>query len=57
MEYDELGLLKEPEPPASLEDLLASDDGGILEEEAEDIFEIRNVPAKPIAVTVPERTG
>jgi len=50
--YDEMGLLREPEPPGSLEDLLASDTGGLLDGPAEDIFTIRNVPK---ITTVPDR--
>ncbi len=51
-EYDAMNLLREPEPPASLEDLLASDTSGLLDEPTEDIFAIRNVPK---IVTVPDR--
>ncbi len=51
-EYDETNLLREPEPPASLEELLASDTSGLLDEPTKDIFAIRNVPK---IVTVPDK--
>lgn len=41
--YDELGLLKEPEPPASVADAAADDPLGLLEE-GEEIFDLRHVP-------------
>ena len=41
--YDDLGLLKEPEPPASLEEALASDSIGLLEDRA-DLFRLEHVP-------------
>lgn len=46
--YDELELLREPEPPTSLEDAIASDPLGLLDPRGEDIFTLRNVP-KPSA--------
>ncbi len=49
---DELGLLREPEPPSTVAEALASDDMGLLDDAAEDIFAIRNVPKKS---TVPGR--
>lgn len=47
--HDELNVLTEPEPPESLEELIASDDFGLLDEGGEDIYELRHVP-KPSAV-------
>jgi len=44
LEVDGLGLLKEPEPPASLEELIASDSGGLLDEPDSDIFDVKHVP-------------
>lgn len=43
LEYDIHGLLKEPEPPASIADLLAGDDLGLLEDEA-DLHKLTHVP-------------
>ena len=51
-EYDEMDLLREPEPPTSLKDLLSSDTSGLLDSPAEDIFAIRNVPK---TAAVPEK--
>lgn len=47
--HDELNVLTEPEPPESLEELIASDELGLLSEGRQDIHELRNVP-KPSAV-------
>lgn len=52
--YDELELLREPEPPASLEEAIAADPLGLLERPAEDIFTLRNVPK---AAQQPERVA
>jgi hypothetical protein len=41
--YDELGLLQEPEPPASIEEALADDSIGLLDDDA-DIFRLEHVP-------------
>lgn len=41
---DDLGLLHEPEPPASLEAAIAGDDLGLLDAPEEDVFTLRNVP-------------
>lgn len=41
--YDELGLLQEPEPPASLEEALADDSIGLLDE-GDDLFRLEHVP-------------
>ena len=43
LEYDVHGLLKEPEPPASMADLLLGDDMGILDDEA-DLHTLTHVP-------------
>jgi len=43
LEYDTQGLLKEPEPPASIADLLAGDDMGLLDDEV-DIHTLTHVP-------------
>ena len=46
-DVDHLGLLVEPEPPASLAEVLASDDAGLLDSAPEaDLFDLRNVPAE-----------
>lgn len=50
--FDEMHLLKEPEPPASIADALASDMDGLLDGSPEDIFAIRNVPK---VITVPDK--
>jgi hypothetical protein len=52
--YDTLGLLKEPEPPATLAEAIASDSSGLLDGGTDDgdIFAIRNVPK---VVTIPEK--
>ncbi|MEX2274995.1 MAG: GIY-YIG nuclease family protein [Actinomycetota bacterium] len=44
LEFDALGLLKVPEPPASLEEAFASDASGLLEAPSDDIFKIEHVP-------------
>jgi hypothetical protein len=49
---DELGLLREPEPPSTVAEALASDDMGLLDDPGSDIFAIRNVPRKS---TAPDR--
>jgi hypothetical protein len=53
-EHDTLGLLKEPEPPATLAEAIASDSSGLLDGGTDDgdIFAIRNVPK---VVTIPEK--
>lgn len=51
-EYDELDLLKEPEPPESIEDVIATDDFDLLEFDGPDIRELRNVPEK--VTTMPD---
>lgn len=43
LEYDKHGLLREPEPPSSIEDLLADDDLGLLDDDV-DIHTLRHVP-------------
>jgi len=51
---DTLGLLKPPEPPASLEEVLASDRAGLLDDPvAEQLLELQHVPSR--AVTVPDQ--
>jgi hypothetical protein len=52
LEFDQFDLLKEPEPPATLADAVASDTSGLLDSSAVDIFAIRNVPK---VVTTPEK--
>ena len=42
--HDHLGLLKEPEPPASIDELLRSDDLGLLDDDPVDIHTLRHVP-------------
>ena len=49
--HDTLGLLKEPEPPKSLEDVLADDSAGLLDD-PDDIFHIEHIPKTR---TSPER--
>ena len=51
-EFDGLDLLKEPEPPVTLAEAVASDMSGLLDGSADDIFAIRNVPK---TTTVPEK--
>lgn len=41
---DALGLLGEPEPPESLKDALADDPLGLLDQPAQDLHKLRNVP-------------
>lgn len=44
-EYDVHGVLVEPEPPASIEEIIASDDFGVLDGDDEiDIFTLKHVP-------------
>lgn len=46
-DVDHLGLLVEPEPPASLAEVLASDAAGLLDVAPEaNLFDLRNVPAE-----------
>lgn len=46
-EYDVYKVLVEPEPPASIDEILASDPFGVLEQtEAVEIFTLKNVPAE-----------
>jgi hypothetical protein len=46
-EYDTYGVLVEPEPPATLDEIFASDELGVLEQSpAVEIFTLRNVPAE-----------
>jgi hypothetical protein len=48
-EYDSVGILVEPEAPQTLEEVFASDDTGLLDDEvAQDIFALRNVPDQKI---------
>jgi hypothetical protein len=47
--HDELALLHEPEPPASLKEAASDDPLGLLDDPAIDIFELRNVPKEPPA--------
>lgn len=42
--HDELGILKPPEPPSSIEEALADDSLGLLAPPEEDIHTLRNVP-------------
>jgi hypothetical protein len=49
---DELDLLREPEPPSSIAEALASDEMGLLDDPGGDIFAIRNVPKNS---TAPDR--
>ena len=47
-EYDVHGVLIEPEPPATIEEIFTSDDSGLLDgdDDTPDIFTLRNVPKK-----------
>lgn len=45
-EHDDLDLLTEPEPPGSIEEVIASDDAGLLETDGEDLHDLRHVPEK-----------
>jgi hypothetical protein len=46
-EHDTYGVLVEPEPPATLDEIFASDELGVLEQSpAVEIFTLRNVPAE-----------
>jgi hypothetical protein len=42
--HDELALLREPEPPATVEEAAEDDPLGLLDDPAGDIYELRNVP-------------
>jgi hypothetical protein len=50
-EFDTLGLLKEPEPPATLAEVVASDTSGLLDD-SEGIFALKHVPKSQ---TMPEQ--
>jgi hypothetical protein len=52
LKFDALGLLREPEPPASVAEAVASDTSGLLSGFDDEIFAIRNVP---VPTTVPEK--
>ena len=45
-EYDTYGILVEPEPPASLDEIFASDHLGVLEAPPVEIFTLKHVPAE-----------
>jgi hypothetical protein len=47
--HDELGLLREPEPPASIEEAAGDDPLGLLGGPEVDIYDLRNVPKEPSA--------
>lgn len=47
--HDELRLLREPEPPASIEEAAADDSLGLLNGPGVDIYDLRNVPKEPAA--------
>lgn len=49
---DEFDLLREPEPPESIEEVIASDDFDLLEADGPDLHELRHVPEK--VTTMPE---
>lgn len=51
-EHDELGLLTEPEPPGSIEEVIASDDFDLLDTDGPDLHELTHVPEK--VTTMPE---
>ena len=51
-EHDELELLKEPEPPKSIEEVIASDDAGLLDSDGPDLHELEHVPEK--VTTMPD---
>lgn len=51
-DYDGQGILGEPKKIESLEDVFEDDDLGLLQDEADNIFVLKNVPAKE--VTAPE---
>ncbi len=52
MPFDEFGLLREPEPPATLHELIKSDAFGLLDEGEDvgdsDIFELKHVPKRTL---------
>ena len=50
--YDDLGLLVEPEAPESIDDVLASDDFGLLDSDGPDLHSFEHVPEK--VTTMPE---
>jgi len=52
-EFDTLGLLKEPDPPATLAEVVASDTSGLLDD-SEDIFALKHVPKSQ---TMPEQVA
>lgn len=54
-EHDELDLLQEPEPPESIEEVVASDDLGLLESDDPDLYDLKHVPPK--VTTMPEEIG
>lgn len=49
-EYDALGLLQEPEPPSSIEEVVADDDFGLLDS-GPDIHTLKHVPRQVTAVS------
>jgi hypothetical protein len=51
-EHDELDLLKEPEPPKTIEDVIATDHDGLLDSDGPDIHDLRHVPEK--VTTMPD---
>ena len=51
-EHDELGLLLEPEPPKTIEDVIDSDDFDLLSADGPDIHDLTHVPEK--TTTMPE---
>ena len=53
VEHDKHGLLKEPEPPSSIAELLANDDSGLLDDEA-DLHTLVHVPTSH---ATPERVA
>lgn len=54
-EHDELDLLQEPEPPESIEEVVASDDLGLLESDGPNLYDLTHVPPK--VTTMPEEIG
>lgn len=51
-DFDQQGLLKDPEPPATVAEAVASDTSGLLDGSDDEILALRNVPK---VTTVPER--
>jgi hypothetical protein len=45
---DALGLLNQPEPPSSIDELFEKDDFGLFDGTATEILEIKNIPAKQL---------